>query len=374
MNNKCCFIIPYFGKLPNYFQLFLNSCAYNMNYNWLLITDDETAFNYPSNVKRIIATFDQIKQRFANKLGMDVSLPSPYKLCDYKPAYGFLFSDYLTGYNFWGHCDIDIIIGNLDAFINDSLLDNYDKLFCLGHFILYRNTEAINKVFMTDGHYSKKFTNDIYCRFNEKPISPDKITIDQLFLKKKLRVFGDSYAMDVHVYEESIRRVLYSPNKDNFLYENRKKALYFWEKGRAFRVYINDENEVEREEFMYIHLQKRKMEMQIESYLKTDSFKITNHAFVELNKDVMSPCYLRKELYFRYHKNKIIECFIHVAGFIYAIRKGINPFKVEIVKRNKIKWLPKYWYRWINFIPNSHDPIYKNLLLSGNITNGNESV
>ena len=33
---KVVFIIPYFGKFNNYFQLFLNSCAYNKKFEWLI--------------------------------------------------------------------------------------------------------------------------------------------------------------------------------------------------------------------------------------------------------------------------------------------------------------------------------------------------
>ncbi|WP_368731163.1 DUF6625 family protein [Lacticaseibacillus paracasei] len=35
---KCCFVIPYFGNFPNYFQLFLNSCKKNPHYDWLFFT------------------------------------------------------------------------------------------------------------------------------------------------------------------------------------------------------------------------------------------------------------------------------------------------------------------------------------------------
>ena len=69
------------------------------------------------------------------KLGFHVSLDQSYKLCDFKPAYGFLFEEYLQGYQFWGHCDIDTIMGNLSKLLTDELLNQYDKLFCMGHMI-----------------------------------------------------------------------------------------------------------------------------------------------------------------------------------------------------------------------------------------------
>ena len=50
---KCCFIIPYFGNFPNYFQQFLNSCKTNQDYDWLIITDNVENYNYPKNVKKI---------------------------------------------------------------------------------------------------------------------------------------------------------------------------------------------------------------------------------------------------------------------------------------------------------------------------------
>ena len=50
---KVALIVLYFGKLPNYFSLFLKSCEVNKDFTWLIFTDDETEFNYPENVKKI---------------------------------------------------------------------------------------------------------------------------------------------------------------------------------------------------------------------------------------------------------------------------------------------------------------------------------
>ena len=41
---KCCFVIPYFGSLPNYIELFFKTCEYNKDFNWLFITDQEIDF------------------------------------------------------------------------------------------------------------------------------------------------------------------------------------------------------------------------------------------------------------------------------------------------------------------------------------------
>lgn len=93
---KCCFIIPYFGKLPNYFPLFLKTCQYNTNFDWLVFTDDGTEYDYPQNVQRVEMTFSELKQKIQSKFDFPISLSTPYKLCDYKPAYGYIFEEYLA--------------------------------------------------------------------------------------------------------------------------------------------------------------------------------------------------------------------------------------------------------------------------------------
>lgn len=66
-NKKVCFIIPYFGYLPNYFQLFLNSCKHNKTYEWILFTDDNTLYIFPENVRKINMKFDEYKKIIQNK-------------------------------------------------------------------------------------------------------------------------------------------------------------------------------------------------------------------------------------------------------------------------------------------------------------------
>jgi hypothetical protein len=117
----CC----YFGKLPWYFNYFIHSCRYNESVNFFVITDDTTwTKSLPLNVTLIRKTLNEVSQLASQKLGFPVSITSGYKLCDFKPVYGFLFPELLGPYDFWGHCDIDIIFGNIRDFITDELLEN----------------------------------------------------------------------------------------------------------------------------------------------------------------------------------------------------------------------------------------------------------
>ena len=45
-----CYIIPYFGKLPKNFALYLLGCAQNPTIDWKILTDDRTPYEFPTNV------------------------------------------------------------------------------------------------------------------------------------------------------------------------------------------------------------------------------------------------------------------------------------------------------------------------------------
>lgn len=101
-----------------------------------------------------------------------VSLVKPYKLCDFRPAYGDIFSEYLEGYDFWGHCDVDLFWGDIRKFITDEVLERYDRIYSTGHCSLYRNKEEINlwyKSLPACGYQKWKevFQNPASCCFDE---------------------------------------------------------------------------------------------------------------------------------------------------------------------------------------------------------------
>ena len=123
-----CLIIPYFGKFKNYFPLFLESCRYNPSIDWLVFTDIKEEYLWPDNVKKITMSFEQFAGLVQNNFEYNIALDRPYKLCDFKPAYGEILRDYLRRYDFWGHCDCDLIFGNIRKFITDEVLENHAKI------------------------------------------------------------------------------------------------------------------------------------------------------------------------------------------------------------------------------------------------------
>ena len=141
-------ILPYFGRLPSYADLFFKSCGDNPSVNWLLVTDQQVdEKRLPKNVALKRTTFEALKRSIDRILGMETALPTPYKLCDFRPAYGIIFAEELAGFDFWGYCDMDMIFGDIRSFLTTDILQAYKKVLIHGHLSLYRNCEEANSYF-----------------------------------------------------------------------------------------------------------------------------------------------------------------------------------------------------------------------------------
>ena len=88
---KIAVILCYFGKLPENFPLFAESCRRNATIDFLLFTDD-TPTHLPENMHLHPTTFAALQRRVAGCFDFAITLHTPYKLCDYKPAYGEIFA------------------------------------------------------------------------------------------------------------------------------------------------------------------------------------------------------------------------------------------------------------------------------------------
>src|SRR4051812_4996887 len=144
-------IIVYFGVLPACASLFFRSCAENASINWLLVTDQPVdELRVPNNVSVRQTTMAAFKSSIDRIMGMQTALVTPYKLIDFKPAYGVIFAEDVAGFDWWGHCDMDLMFGQIRSFVTDDILARHDKVFIHGHLSLYRNCEAANHYFQLE--------------------------------------------------------------------------------------------------------------------------------------------------------------------------------------------------------------------------------
>lgn len=279
---KCCFIIPYFGKLPDYFELFAKTCASNTDYKWLIFTDDEKKYKIPKNIEIIHMKFTDLRKKIQDKFDFEVSLTQPYKLCDYKPAYGYIFEDYLVNYEFWGHCDLDILIGNLNKFITKDMLNIYDKIFCLGHMVLYKNTKENNRTFMESLNgeyiYKKIYQNEKNCIFDETYGGIENI--NTIFLTHNKKVYMKDLSLNFNINHTKFIRTIFNPETLQFENEHYKKAIYLWKQGNILRIYKKGKN-LEIEEYPYVHFQQRNMKF-YKNILDLNEFKIIPNKFIKL--------------------------------------------------------------------------------------------
>lgn len=182
-------LVCYFGKLPWYFEYFVHSCKYNPTVDFFIVTNDDGYCKpLPANVKLINTTLDEINVLAAEKLGFPVNITYGYKFCDFKPAYGYIFSDLLQGYDWWGHIDLDIIFGDIRNFITDEILDDFDLIsvrpdWLPGCFLLFKNIDKINTLFTHSKDYKKVFSSDKHYCFDETNFAHDDFTDGKTYLE-----------------------------------------------------------------------------------------------------------------------------------------------------------------------------------------------
>lgn len=270
-SNKILLIIPYFGKFPNYAKYFFQSVKYNSNIvDVLLLTDQDISLSENNIfVKKI--TFKELKKLVQSKFSFDISLNKPYKLCDYRPAYGYIFEDLLADYDFWGHCDLDQIFGDISKFLTDEVFNKYDKIGQHGHLTLYRNTYDNNRVFMKQGgnlDYKKVFQSSRNFVFDEI------LGIQTKFNELGLETYKNWDFFDVNPWKYHLRRVVsHVPSKllaDGFDYE---EEVIFWKNGKVY-VFSKEDG---LKEMLYVHFQKRRMN--IENDEEDMPFFISNESF-----------------------------------------------------------------------------------------------
>lgn len=279
------FIIPYFGKFNSYFQLFLNSCKHNPEFDWLIFTDDKTKYNYPDNVMIHYITFDEIKDMIQKKFDFEINLYHPYKLCDFRTAYGYIFESYIRQYPFWGYCDTDLIWGQLKNFIKQEDYLEYDKIGIFGHGTLIRNKEEICRAFMhpLEGclNYHDIFTSPNNHSFDEEFSGG----INNIFEALHYKIRETEYEANIYTKSSDFRLTEFTARPAVYKVEKRKKAFFCWENGQLFRYGMID-GKLEKKEYLYIHLQARPMQVRIS--FDARRYKIIPNVFEPIEQETVT--------------------------------------------------------------------------------------
>lgn len=276
MKLKICVIGVYFGTLPNYFPLWLKSCQKNPMVDFLVFSDQNVE-RLPANVKIIPMTLREMKERAQRLFDFPIRLERPYKCCDYKVIYGLIFQDYVEKYDYWGHCDFDLIFGDLRFFFEQYELESYDKFLPLGHLCLYRNTKENNNRFLLEGSecgdYKTVYSSDKSFAFDEFR------GINKIFEKHGFPMFEKRIFADISKIYKRFRLALDDKNYD--------QQVFFWRNGKVYRAFFEN-GQGNEEEFMYIHFKERGKLDYTDECLTSSSFFISNKGFYQNEKQTLT--------------------------------------------------------------------------------------
>lgn len=242
---KVVFIIPYFGMFPSYFKIWLKTVKENSTIDFLLFTDIEIKEPIPRNIRVIHWSFEKLQSYFQEKFDFQIFLDKPYKLCDFKPSFGYVFHEYISDYDFWGNCDIDCIFGDLRKYL-DLFMEKYDVIGKYGHLSLYRNVDRINTCFKKEGAlYSYK---EVFSSIENYAF--DEVTgVKRIF---KLQGINCKFELDSMADIKKMHK--------SFLVghgiKNYRKQIFLWDDGKVFQCFL-EQKEIRYKEFMYLHFQKK---------------------------------------------------------------------------------------------------------------------
>lgn len=289
LSSKICIINCYFGELPPIFELWLESCRFNKTIDFLLVTDQIVESNI-KNLKVINMKFQEFVELIDKKLRIKCDIKRPHKICDFKPMYGIILEDYIGEYKFWGYCDLDMIFGDLRKFITEDILEVNDKIYPLGHLSLYRNENIVNnRVFEKN---SKVSFNKILT--DNRTLGFDEINgIYNIYKENNYPMYTEFEFADI---THRFKRFKLSCAYKQLI--NYKYQMFYWEEGKVYRAYLLN-NEIRKEEFVYIHFQKRNLKVINSEINNMKYFLITNLGLIKISTNNA----ITKDIIINYNKN-----------------------------------------------------------------------
>lgn len=208
-NTRIAIIVPYFGRWPEWIDLYLFSCARNSFIDWHFFTDCEPK-QQKKNVFFTYLSFEDYCKQVSEKLKIEFKPTSAYKLCDLKVFYGYIHSDILKKYEFWGFGDVDVIWGDIKSFYTNQMLDRYDVFSThadrlSGHLAILKNNPKYTEMCFKIKNWQQRLTAKNNYALDEIDFSrllyPESKYIVKIYLKiiRKLFNWRDAWVIYYHL-------------------------------------------------------------------------------------------------------------------------------------------------------------------------------
>jgi hypothetical protein len=257
-------VVPYFGARPSYFPLVVRSMAANPDVSWLLLTEQPVP-DAPPNVAVQLCEFEDFAKRVRSFFDFEISLERPYKMCDFRPAFGEIFADELAGYDVWRHSDLDVVFGRIREQLPVAAFEA-DKILFNGNFSLYRNTAA------TGGWYRHEVGKVTY---RDAMTNPAAMHFDEwagiYYIVEDL---GAPVWHEAVIFDISFRQYRTRAEAP----QGRDPRRYAWENGEVCEYRLERGRPVRRTALL-IHLQKRVLRAPAPEVLAAERYWILPNGF-----------------------------------------------------------------------------------------------
>lgn len=170
--SSVAFLIPYFGKWPDWMDIYIDSIERNATIDFHFITDCDAEITNASNVFFHPTTFEAYIKLAQEKIGAEINIPDAYKVCDLRPFFGIIHEDIIANYDFFGWTDIDLLFGDIRSFYTDDILNSHDVLSSQevrlsGHCSLLRNSEKYKTIGYQIYNWQGALNNPLFIGIDE---------------------------------------------------------------------------------------------------------------------------------------------------------------------------------------------------------------
>jgi len=244
---RVALLIPYFGKLPALFPYYAASVSAIARMDVHLFTDTALPGHLPTNMYVHAFSLQDFCRLAAHKTGVAVEFSQPYKCCDFRPAYGRIFEDFIAEYPYWGYGDLDVIYGNIDAAIKEYCSGNdivsFREGWLSGSLCFLKNSTLVNSLYLQSRDWKTVFS------------SPRSFLFDELGGRFYGEVMSGADPLSLHGEVVSFTHIVKSLEKDRNLrciFQDMVCEQIQW--GRTLQYGSGKIQDIKSgEEFSYLH-------------------------------------------------------------------------------------------------------------------------
>jgi len=287
--NKIAIIIPYFGKWPEWINLYLYSCGQNKFIDWYFFSDCELPVSLTNNLIFKSMSFSEYCDLVSKKLKIDFEPQSAYKLCGLKPFYGFVHDDVLINYDFWGFGDVDVVWGDLSMFYTEKMLNKYDVFSThadrmSGHLAIIRNIPKYSEACFWIKNWQDKLQNQEAIALDEQDFSwllfPKWRWVSKFYSKIIRRFFNWRDAWVLYCYIMPTVNYILGTKRKKLFFKEQHTTPILGNDGRSFKhdseewLYKNSKiySNKSKKEYIYLHFMIYKKNSFREDYFWKENF------------------------------------------------------------------------------------------------------